>query len=132
MNEHTRPAIRHGDLDGKLRMRARLTQIIDERFAVGHMSDTKWGRLLDALATEDALVPEVSVKWAWDQTIRSMSVAGAERNFDDWSVGIEGLISGRPRGWYAYREIEWLRFDSAVGDSEKVRSHLKKEPAGSN
>ena len=92
--------------------RSRTDQIIAERFTTSCMSDAKWLRLLDALTATDGLVADCRAKLVWDDRIRYMQIDGMRRDFDYWPHAMEAMISGIPRGWYDYKEIEWIEFPS--------------------
>jgi hypothetical protein len=52
-------------------------------------------------------------------------------NFDYYAHAMEAMVSGVPRGWYAYREVEWLAFpqvtsgEGVVQDLEVLQQHLE-------
>lgn len=102
--------------------RAGTDKIIAERFKTSCMSDAKWVRLLDAITGHDGLVTDCRVKLVWDDNIRYMQIDGMDFNFDYWPRAVEGMISGFPRGWYEYREIEWIEFPAAGQDLAAIRS----------
>ncbi len=66
------------------------------------------GPLLDALTAPPDIVVQCKAKLVWDDEVRSFRLAGAQYGFDYYDHAVEGLISGSPRGWYQYREIEWI------------------------
>jgi hypothetical protein len=39
-----------------------------------------------------------------------------EYRFDYYDQAMEAMVTGKPRGWYAYREIEWLEFPRHLTD----------------
>lgn len=88
------------------------------------MSDAKWVRLLDALTAHEGLVQECRAKLVWDDEIRDLAIDEKEFQFDYWPHAMEAMISGRPRGWYEYRELEWIRFPSGSQDLAKIRATL--------
>ena len=105
--------------------RARTDTIIAERFKTSCMNDTKWVRLLDALTANDGLVVDCRAKLVWDAEIRYMQIDGMQRDFDYWPHAMEAMISGTPRGWYDYKEIEWIEFPSAEQDLGQIRSTIE-------
>ena len=90
--------------------RARTDNIIAERFKTSCMNNAKWLRLLDALTSIDGLVADCRTKLVWDDEIRYMQIDGMTHDFDYWPRAMEAMISGVPRGWYDYKEIEWIEF----------------------
>ena len=106
--------------------RARTDKIIAERFKTSCMSDTKWLRLLDALTAVDRLVDDCRAKLVWDDEIRYMQIDGMTRDFDYWPRAMEAMISGAPRGWYDYKELEWIEFPTdAEHDLGQIRSTIE-------
>ena len=79
------------------------------------MSDSKWVRLLNALSEEDELILECLLKLVWTDDIRFFSIGDhSGYRWDYYSFAVEGMISGPPRGWYLYKEIEWIEFPPTV------------------
>ena len=105
--------------------RSRTDQIIAERFKTSCMSDAKWLRLLDVLTATDGLVARCRAKLIWDDEIRYMQIDGMQRDFDYWPRAMEAMISGIPRGWYDYKEIEWIEFPTAEQDLRKILSVIE-------
>ena len=88
-----------------------LDRLIDSGFVSSSMNDAKWVRLLDALTENEDLILECHAKLVWDQELRHFAIDGITHyQFDYWEHAVEALISGTPRGWYAYKEIEWIDF----------------------
>ena len=104
--------------------RGRTDKIVAERFKAATMSDTKWIRLLNGLTEIEGLVQNCAVKLVWDDEIRHFQIDGMQFNFDYWPHAMEAMISGAPRGWYEYKEIEWIEFDSENNDLDKIRSQI--------
>ncbi len=102
--------------------RARTDKIIAERFKTSCMSDAKWVRLLDALTAHEGLVADCRVKLVWDDDIRYLQIDGMDFSFDYWPHAMEAMISGSPRGWYEYKEIEWIGFPAGAQDLVVIRS----------
>jgi hypothetical protein len=105
--------------------RARADRIIAARFKTSCMNDTKWVRLLDALTSPEALVADCRAKLVWDTEIRYMHIDGMQRDFDYWPHAMEAMISGTPRGWYDYKEIEWIEFPAAGQDVVQIRAVIE-------
>jgi hypothetical protein len=104
--------------------REKMDSIIAQHFSVSLMSNAKWVRLLHALTGYSALpenpedrmhswdvVSFCRVKLVWDDDlVRTLSLDHRVYNFDYYDHAVEGMISGSPAGWYAYKEIEWIEF----------------------
>lgn len=86
------------------------------------MSNAKWVKLIAALVEHWQLVRQCRVKLIWEDvsTERYLLLDEHTRyNFDYYATAVEAMITGRPRGWYAYKEIEWLEFPRfPSGESE--------------
>jgi hypothetical protein len=106
-------------------IRARADKIIASRFKTTSMNDTKWLRLLDALTAIDGLVLDCRVKLVWEDGIRHMWIDAMQRDVDYYAHSMEAMISGAPRGWYDYKEIEWIEFPAGVQDVEAIRSVIE-------
>lgn len=77
------------------------------------MNNAKWVKLLDALIKNDHLIPEILLKLVWDENLRKLHLDGTTSwNFDYYPKAMESMVSGRPYGWYAYKEIEWIEFQN--------------------
>ena len=74
------------------------------------MSDAKWVRLLNVLSETIDQSISMMVKLVWDHEPRTMWIRDAQYNFDYYSSSMEAMIGGFPRGWYDYKEIEWIAF----------------------
>ena len=104
---------------------ARINRLIEERFVTGFMSNAKWVRILDALSSQEGLVVDCKVKLVWDDQICQIAIDGATFKFDYWPMAMEGMISCRRRGWYDYKEIEWLMFPSVGQDVTRIRETIQ-------
>ncbi|TPG63634.1 hypothetical protein [Hymenobacter nivis] len=90
-----------------------LDRVVSERALVGFLSNAKWVKLLHTLVAHHSLIKECQVKLIWEEepTGRLLRIdADTEYRFDYYDQAMEAMISGKPRGWHAYREIEWLEF----------------------
>lgn len=88
-----------------------LDRLIASAFNCSSMSNAKWVRLLDALTAPEDLVLECRAQLVWDEEPRFFAIDGITRyQFDYWQNAVESLISGPPRDWYFYKEIEWIEF----------------------
>lgn len=90
-----------------------LDNVVRQRNLVGCLSNAKWVRLIAALATYGNLIIECQVKLIWEEGFTGRCLLINEDttyNFDYYGSAMEAMITGTPRGWYDYREIEWLTF----------------------
>jgi hypothetical protein len=46
-------------------------------------------------------------------------------DFDYYASAMEPMVSGKPSGWYAYKEIEWLDFPRLVVTKGKAESIMQ-------
>lgn len=120
------------------RARARVDSIIAERFEVSLMSDTKWVRVFDALTAHAGLVARCRAKLVWDEELRELQIDGRSFEFDYWPHAMEAMLSGSPRGWYDYKELEWILFPPGSQDLQTIgaviesrgRFDLERSPRG--
>ncbi|MCW8876143.1 MAG: hypothetical protein OQK04_12260 [Kangiellaceae bacterium] len=73
------------------------------------MNNTKWVKILKALSDSD-LVLESKVKLVWDDELRDFGIRYAGYCHDFYDTSMEAMISGYPKGFYDYKEIEWVDF----------------------
>jgi hypothetical protein len=77
------------------------------------MSNHKWVKLLHALVAHADEIQECRVKLIWEAEGHLRYLLFDENTqfeFDYYQEAMEAMISGPPRGWYGYREVEWLDF----------------------
>ncbi|MBO2650815.1 hypothetical protein [Shewanella algae] len=100
------------------------TDRLIEKFSGSFMSNAKWVKLLSSLSSIDGLDCKAIVKLVWDEEERDVRLdEGLEFNFDFYDNSMESMISGNPKGWYDYKEIEWL---SISGDQEQISNIQEK------
>ncbi|RYD94392.1 MAG: hypothetical protein EOP50_09600 [Sphingobacteriales bacterium] len=109
-----------------------LDRVISERFKGKYMSNTKWVQLLDKLIATQTRILQCRVKLIWESgpAYRELLLhSNLTYGFHYYQNAVEGLITGRPAGWYAYKEIEWIEFplDTPGGpqDLEGIESVLR-------
>ncbi|MBO2011019.1 hypothetical protein [Hymenobacter negativus] len=96
-----------------------LNRVIGKRALGGFLNNAKWVKLLHALVAHHSLIKECQVKLIWEEepTGRRLRIDEyTDYQFDYYDQAMEAMISGNPRGWYAYREIEWLEFPRYLTD----------------
>jgi hypothetical protein len=89
-----------------------IDRITKQQLYSSSMNNAKWVRLLDALSPTIGENTTTTVKLVWDETIRSMQIDGKDYNFDYYDRAMEAMIGGLPKGWYSYKEIEWVCFSA--------------------
>ncbi len=94
---------------------AKLDAIIRNRFSCSHMSNAKWVKLMQVFADIHPLIRQCRLKLIWDEELRELLIhENMSYGFDFYDTAMEALVSGHPRGWYSYKEIEWLDFPAHV------------------
>ncbi len=93
------------------------------------LSNAKWVKLLDLLVQQWPLLQECKVKLIWEgPDVERWLLLDKDMSygFDYYATAVEALVSGKPRGWYAYKEIEWLELFPAPDDEAKHLDLLQK------
>ncbi|OUS27656.1 hypothetical protein A9Q99_14560 [Gammaproteobacteria bacterium 45_16_T64] len=88
--------------------RAKTDRII-QGFSDLLMNNKKWVKIITALSDSD-LVLESKVKLVWDVELRDFGIRYAGYCHDFYQSSMEAMISGYPKGFYDYKEIEWVDF----------------------
>ncbi len=106
--------------------RDRTDTLIHERFNSSFMSDAKWVRLLEALVGVRSLFELCKVKLVWDESTRDMWIPSSSSfGFAYYQSSMEGMISGTPRGFYKYKEVEWIELSAEGENAESIVLKLK-------
>jgi hypothetical protein len=101
------------------------TDSIINSFDASLMSNAKWVKLLSALTKLNLEQAIATVKLVWDDDVRSIRLDDdLEFNFDYYSSSMESMISGYPKGFYDYKEIEWLKIKAPSEDIERIKLSL--------
>jgi len=80
-----------------------------KRFDASLMSNSKWVKLLKVLTLRDFNISSSKIKLVWDEDIRVLNLNDdLEFGFDYCQSSMESMVSGYPKGFYDYKEIEWL------------------------
>jgi hypothetical protein len=94
-------------------------------FDVALMSNTKWIKLLNKLSQLNLVNAVTTVKLIWDSEIRLFRLDNdIEFNFDYYPSSVESLISGYPKGFYDYKEIEWLNIKTSASNLKLIDDSL--------
>jgi hypothetical protein len=89
------------------------------------MSIAKWVKLFDSLIENFHLLSDVYLKLVWDESIRKLFIdESTRRNFDYYAESMEGMVSGNPRGWYDYKEIQWIEFPHKAKEIESILTSI--------
>lgn len=106
--------------------RDRVDSLIRERFSSSYMSDAKWVRLLEALVVLQPPIRLCTAKLVWDDEPRAMRIPESSAlGTDYYENAMEGMISGAPRGFYRYKEIEWIELPVRGTDANIVASQIR-------
>jgi hypothetical protein len=92
------------------------------------LSNAKWVKLLDLLVQQWPLLRECKAKLIWEGADVDRWLLLDEHTsygFNYYARAMEGLISGKPRGWYDYKEIEWLELFPSPGDEAQHLDQLQ-------
>lgn len=104
--------------------RAKTDRIIANEMLSWSMNDTKWIRLLGALSETLDQSISIHVKLVWDEQPRTMWIRDAQYQFDYYATSMEAMIGGFPRGWYDYKEIEWIAFSGTDDLLHMLKQHI--------
>lgn len=88
------------------------------------LSNAKWVKLLTGLVQQWPAVQECQVKLIWEADYSGRHLFFNEHtsyDFNYYAQAMEAMVSGPPRGWYAYREVEWLSFPQVTSDKGVVQ-----------
>lgn len=106
--------------------RAKVDSIVKHRFSASFMSDSKWVKLLKALSEIGDSIRSCKVKLIWDDSLRDLRIDSTlSYEFDFYEHSMEAMVSGQPKGFYDYKELEWIEFSNQEQDIEKISSYIK-------
>jgi hypothetical protein len=103
---------------------AKVSRFARERFSSGLMSDTKWRKLLGAVATAGLPIREMVVKFIDADEPRSMQFPP---NLDDVPYAYMDTIEFGP---VELRAIEWMTFPADVGAVARALGQFPIEAVG--
>lgn len=96
------------------------------QFSCSLMSNVKWVKLLKCLTSIENILCDFSVKIVWDDSIRHFRLdETVQYQLDYYDTSLESMISGNPKGFYDYREIEWLTIEGSSAQIKKVKNAMK-------
>lgn len=106
----------------------KLNKLIVQNFSTSLMSNQKWVKLLDTVVRHADALRGCWVKLVWDDVKREFSISRySQFRFNYWESAVEGMISGGPMGWNAYKELEWIEMElSNVEARISLESDLQK------
>jgi hypothetical protein len=108
-----------------------LDKIIEKDFSTTLMNDSKWVKLIATLIKNSVHIKECRVKPIWDDTSKRKLLVDENKQFeiDFYKNSMESMVSGNPKGWYAYKEIEWLDFPKFIeADLEnEISNHTEQD-----
>lgn len=89
------------------------TDKLIQKYSCTFMSNSKWVKLFNTLSSIEEIMCKASVKLVWDKEPRDIRIDDElELGVDYFETSMESMISGYPKGWYDYKEIEWIKFNS--------------------
>lgn len=89
------------------------------------MSDSKWVKLLKALAIVGNEISSCKVKLIWDDDIRDLRIdSDIMYAFDFYHNSMEAMVSGYPTGFYDYKELEWIELSSSEDSIEVIAERI--------
>ncbi len=111
----------------KLEYARKQTDKLIQGYSCSLMSNTKWVKLLCALSDIEEIECKANVKLVWDENPRDMRIDDElVYDFDFYGKSMEALISGYPKGWYDYKEIEWLQLTGSNELIDQIKFVLDK------
>lgn len=103
------------------------TEKIIKEFSGSFMSNSKWVKLLTALSSIKGICCKAHVKLIWDENPRSIRIDdNLEYDFDYYDSSMEAMIDGYPKGFYEYKEIEWLTISDARSQLKIIENVINK------
>lgn len=99
-----------------------LDKIIKEKFSSALMNDSKWVKIISILVKNANSIKKCLLKPIWDdkEPTRELLIdENRQFGFDFYHNAMESMVSGNPRGWYAYKEIEWIDFPKSYLENDK-------------
>lgn len=106
--------------------RDRVDALIRERFSASFMSNAKWVRLLETLVVLRPRFEFCTAKLVWDDTPRQMWIPeSSSLGLDYYRNSMEGMISGAPRGFYLYKEVEWIELPVTGAEAEVIAGQIR-------
>ena len=102
------------------------TENIIKAFSASFMNDSKWVKLLSMLSEINGSI-DAKVKLVWDTEKRDTWIDDTiQYELDYYQNSMESMISGYPKGWYKYKEIEWIEFQSDIKVIENIINSIGK------
>ena len=106
--------------------RARTDSLIKERFSSSFMSNAKWVKLINGLTEIGDSINSCKAKLVWDDRLRDLRIdSKLAYNFDFYEHSMEAMVSGYPKGFYEYKELEWVEFLCEGQNLETIGEHIK-------
>lgn len=100
---------------------------IIKEFSGSFMSNAKWVKLFTTLSSIKGICCEAQVKLVWDESPRNIRIDDdLEYDFVYFDSSMEAMIDGYPKGWYEYKEIEWLWMSDSEPQLELIENEINK------
>jgi len=117
-------------LYNKERDDAFLNKLIRQRFPTALMNNHKWVKLITVLVANYSAIKECRVKIIWDDEtpVRLLLIEeDLQFGLEFYDTSMEALITGNPKGWYQYKEIEWLDFPRYIISNNRKGTAITEE-----
>jgi hypothetical protein len=90
-------------------MSVRKPDAIIAEFAQSFMSNAKWVKLITCLVANADVIKHARLKLVWDAEVRTfLFTEHSAYDFDFYATSVEAMVSGKPLGFYHYKDFEWL------------------------
>lgn len=104
-----------------------IDSVVIQKSLIPLMNNKKWVKLLNCLVCNFIEIKECKVKLIWEAENKRRNLKIDEfisYQHDYYEHSTEGMISGNPKGWYDYKEIEWIEFPKIINSG--LEQDLKK------
>ncbi len=91
------------------------------------MSVSKWVKVFDCIRAIEDSNRTASAKLVWDEEVRDLSIDDSlQFGLDYYGASMESMLSGYPKGFYDYKELEWVEFHSSDENLDAIEKSLNK------
>jgi len=91
------------------------------------MSDSKWVKVFECITAIKDSNRTASAKLVWDDEVRALNIDDSlQFGLDYYETSMESMLSGYPKGFYDYKELEWVEFHSSDENLDAIEKSLYK------